>query len=196
MLLTILSARRPCSAMFSRLPVSISIVSSISARFSPSSALIAAAFDDGLRLAAYNRSFQELLVSKVTRNVVGSHSTIGHCRSRSPPAPRSSPKARSLFRRTAGPLGPHWRSCQAADRLCTAVCRARFERLQAQPRFALSGNRSPPNRQCGRDSERSDHARRAGCTHPRYGIRPGIYTDRGGYARAIQERDRRTAIAL
>ena len=37
MLLTMLSARLPCSAIFSRLPVSISIVSSISARLSSSS---------------------------------------------------------------------------------------------------------------------------------------------------------------
>ena len=43
MLLTILSARFPCSAIFSRLPVSISIVSSISARLSSSSAVIAGA---------------------------------------------------------------------------------------------------------------------------------------------------------
>ena len=43
MLLTMPSARLPCSAIFSRLPVSISIVSSISARLSSSSAAIAGA---------------------------------------------------------------------------------------------------------------------------------------------------------
>ena len=43
MLLTMLSARLPCSAIFSRLPVSISIVSSISARLSSSSVAIAGA---------------------------------------------------------------------------------------------------------------------------------------------------------
>ena len=43
MLLTMLSARLPCSAILSRLPVSISIVSSISARLSSSSAASAGA---------------------------------------------------------------------------------------------------------------------------------------------------------
>jgi len=43
MLLTMPSARRPCSAIFSRLPVSIPIVSSIPVRLSSSSAPIAGA---------------------------------------------------------------------------------------------------------------------------------------------------------